>query len=191
MRKAAWSLRVWFFFPGMWWISHWFFFSRRYLLHGHGIQTTYFDRRGNPYRVSIPPHAIAWYRHFTSISSAIEVALGQIYSGVFSVRYWFCSIYYFWWLNLNVEFGRAMEWSWGSRSCWTWPFMAYAPWRWVWSSDPFFKCRSPKRQYYPFFLGGRWWTRLILTSHYIGWWKTRRELHCHSFLETFCRRCRT
>ena len=109
-----------------------------------------------PLQGKYPPHAIAWYRHFTSISSAIEVALGQIYSGVFSVRYCqlFFSIYYFWWLNLNVEFGRAMEWSWGSRSCWTWPFMAYAPWRWVWSSDPFFKRRSPKRQYYPFFLGG-------------------------------------
>ena len=31
------------------------FLSRRYLLHSHGIQATYFDRRGNPYRVSIPP----------------------------------------------------------------------------------------------------------------------------------------
>ena len=36
-------------FSDIFWTSLLIFLSRRYLLHGHGIQATYFDRRGNSY----------------------------------------------------------------------------------------------------------------------------------------------
>ena len=65
------------------------FLSRRYLLHGHGIQATYFDRRGNSYRVCIPPTLLYMINIHLNFS-AMDVALGEIYTGVFSVRS--CSI---------------------------------------------------------------------------------------------------
>ena len=61
------------------------FLYRRYLLHGHGIQATYFDRRGNPHRVSIPP-TLCMIIDTHLNSRAMDIALGQVYTGVFSVR---------------------------------------------------------------------------------------------------------
>ena len=60
------------------------FLSRRYLLHGHG-QATYFDRRGNSYRVIFPPTLLYIVDNHLDFS-AMDVALGEIYTGVFSVR---------------------------------------------------------------------------------------------------------
>ena len=71
-------------FSDIFWTSLLIFLSRRYLLHGHG-QATYFDRRGNSYRVIFPPTLLYIVDNHLDFS-AMDVALGEIYTGVFSVR---------------------------------------------------------------------------------------------------------
>ena len=61
------------------------FLCRRYLLHGHRIQATYFDRRGNSYIVSIRP-TLLYMIDIHLDFSAMDIALGEIFTGVFSVR---------------------------------------------------------------------------------------------------------
>ena len=74
----------------MWlnWKNHCFSPSRRYLLHGQGIQATHFDRCGNP-RVIILL-TLCMIDVYLNPRSMI-IALGEVYTGVFSVLFY--SIY--------------------------------------------------------------------------------------------------